>query len=240
VTNGEESEGRVRPTIAVISRAPVAGRCKTRLAKTIGDTAAAEISRAMLLDTLHAIAAVADVETSPRLVVMAAPEDDGVAVLKALVSPPLASPRWEIVAQAGEGLGARLRHAFVTLGERGGPVALVDADSPTAPFRIVPAALAQLRGSGHACMGPCVDGGYWLIALGAVCTHDLGILEGIAWSTSSVAAETRERCRALGLALDELPLAADIDEPLDLQRLSEVLRTHPELAPRTAAALGRL
>jgi rSAM/selenodomain-associated transferase 1 len=216
------------PTIAVMARAPVPGRCKTRLAASIGDSRAAELCRAMLLDTL---ASIERIFARSRLVVMAAPEHDGATLLRAL-----APPRWEIVAQEGEGLGVRLAHAFKALGAGGGPIALVDSDSPTVAWDAAERALSRLRAPRQVCMGPCTDGGYWLIAMTTVV---LGILEGISWSTPAVAAETRARCAALGLTLAELPVGRDVDGPDDLAWLRDELRRCPERAPRTAAMLER-
>ena len=85
-------------------------------------------------------------------------------------------------------------------------------------------------------MGPCSDGGYWLIAMSTIV---LDVLEGIPWSTPAVAGETRARCAALGLSLEELPTGRDVDGPDDLVWLREELRTGRERAPRTAAALER-
>jgi rSAM/selenodomain-associated transferase 1 len=215
-------------TIAVMARAPVPGRCKTRLAASLGNTRAAELCRAMLLDTL---ASIERTFARSRLVIMAAPEHDGPAVLRAL-----APPRWEIVEQKGEGLGLRLAHAFEVLGAGGAPTALVDSDSPTASWESAERALLRLRGPRQVCMGPCIDGGYWLIAMTTIV---LGVLEGISWSTPTVAAETRARCASLGLTLDELPMGRDVDGPDDLTWLHDELRRCPERAPRTAAMLGR-
>jgi rSAM/selenodomain-associated transferase 1 len=213
-------------TIAVMARAPVPGRCKTRLAAAVGDERASELCRAMLLDTL---ASIERTFRQTRLVVMAAPEHDGVSLLRGL-----ASPRWEVVAQAGEGLGARLAHAFETLAAAGGPVALVDSDSPTASWEAAERALARLRGPRQVCMGPCTDGGYWLIAMTTIV---LGVLEGIPWSTPAVAAETRARCAALGLSLEELPMGRDVDGLDDLAWLRDELRTCRARAPRTAVVV---
>ena len=222
-----------RVTVGVMARVPRAGSCKTRLAAAIGPAHAAALYRAMLLDTLHAVERACDA----RLVVMAAPEDDGVAGLAAIAPAP-----WEVVPQAGDGLGARLANAFGALGADGGAVALVYSDSPTAPWDAGGRALASFDGDGRvarALMGPCDDGGYWLIALSRVDGHALGILEGIAWSTPRVQEQTRARCAALGLSLSELPSAYDVDDPRDLDRLEVELATHPERAPLTAAALRK-
>jgi rSAM/selenodomain-associated transferase 1 len=213
-------------TIAVMARAPVPGRCKTRLAASVGDVRAAELYRAMLLDTL---ATIERTFTQTRLIVMAAPEHDGVSHLRALAAPP-----WEIVAQEGDGLGARLAHAFRTLGTDDGAVALVDSDSPTVSWDAAERALSRLHGPGRVCMGPCTDGGYWLIAMATIV---VGILEGIPWSTPAVAAATRARCAALGLSLEELPMGRDVDEPNDLVWLRDELRSCRERAPRTAMLL---
>ena len=43
----------------------------------------------------------------------------------------------------------------------------------------------------------------------------------IAWSTDTVAAQTRERAAALGLDLVELPLWYDIDDAASLDRLAQ-------------------
>jgi hypothetical protein len=45
---------------------------------------------------------------------------------------------------------------------------------------------------------------------------------------------TRVRCKELGLTLRELPKWYDVDEPSDVMRLLDEVRTHPERAPRTA------
>jgi rSAM/selenodomain-associated transferase 1 len=211
-------------TVGVMARAPVPGRCKTRLAATVGADLAARVTRSMLLDTLDRVA---EVLPASRLVIMAAPEHGGVDVLSALAPAP-----WAVVAQEGDGLGARLGHAFTTLSGPDTTVSLVSADSPTAPWSCL-RALDDLQ-PGHVAMGPCEDGGYWLIATAGL---DVRILEGIHWSTERVAAQTRARCQELGLALTELDSAYDIDEAKDLERLHTELRAHPERAPRTAALL---
>ena len=212
-------------TLGIMARAPIAGHCKTRLAAALGDEAAAELYRAMLLDSLDVFGRVG----ATRLAVMTAPEHDGIAVMRALVP-----PEWEVVAQEGAGLGARLAHAFRTLGQDADAVVLVDSDSPTVAAAPVAHALARFSGPRRALMGPCDDGGYYLIGL---TTQELGILDGITWSTTKVADETRARCAALGLALEELPPAYDVDRPEDLERLRAELAHNPERAPRTARAL---
>src|SRR5207244_4067534 len=86
------------PALAVMAKAPVPGRCKTRLARTLGPEMAAGLYRAMLQDTLECLAAVPGV----RRVVLAAPEDDGPALLRTLCP-----AGWDVVPQAGPGARPR-------------------------------------------------------------------------------------------------------------------------------------
>lgn len=213
-------------TIGVMARPPIPGKCKTRLSPPLSPRAAAALYSAMLQDSLDAYATV----EAARHVVMAAPEDDGVEMLRQL-----ASSHWEVVPQVGDGLGARLAHAFTVLGEGGGCVALLDSDSPTVPVAPMGPALARMDGEDGALAGPCDDGGYYLIGLGSVGPQSLGILDGISWSTGRVMAQTRARCVSLGLTLDELPTWYDVDDETTLARIGSELRGDSGQAPRTAA-----
>ena len=213
-------------TLGVMARAPVPGRCKTRLAPMLGAAGAARLYEAMLRDSLDAFAGVG----ASRLVVLAAPEDSGVAALRSI-----ASAAWEVIAQEGNDLGERLANATATLGAGGNAVALTSSDSPTAPIAPIREALAALRGPRRALLGPCDDGGYYLIAL---TSPILGIFQGIRWGTPDVLGATRARCRELSLELEELPPSYDIDEPCDVDRLKNELELYPERAPHTAALLA--
>jgi rSAM/selenodomain-associated transferase 1 len=219
------TEASAPVVLGVMARAPVPGRCKTRLAASFGDERSAELYAAMLADTLAAFSEVPGL----RRVILAAPEDDGVRALGRM-----APGGWEVVPQQGEGLGARLSSALSTLGAAGSPVVLVDSDSPTKPMAPIAEALGRLRPGRRALVGPCDDGGYYLIGVGMV---EPRIFDDIPWSTSRVLPTTRARCREHGLDLEELPAWYDVDEEADLRRLRHELSDHPERAPRTAGVL---
>jgi rSAM/selenodomain-associated transferase 1 len=214
-------------TFGVMARAPIPGRCKTRLARALGDSTAALLQRAMLLDTLDLLACRVRLEAPTRLVVLAAPEDDGTAVLRALVP-----AGWEVVAQRGSDLGMRLASGMEDLAQNGALVCLVDSDSPT----VRPAALEQLGAIKHddVAIGPAKDGGYYLIG---TTRSDPRLFEGIPWSTSGVMDATRRACAAVGRRVHELPPGYDVDDVEDLATLARELQAHPELAPHTAALL---
>jgi rSAM/selenodomain-associated transferase 1 len=220
------SAPRSRISIGVMARAPTPGRCKTRLAPALGSVGAAVLYRAMLLDTLEALDRIPDV----RKFLLAAPEDDGVAALQ-----DIAPAGWCVVAQRGADLGERLAHAFEGLADHGGPVVLVSSDSPMMPIQGFAPAFARWGGDRRALIGPCEDGGYYLIGLTAPAP---GVLSGISWSTSLVLSQTRARMKELGIGWEELPVSYDVDTPSDLVRLRADLALRPDVARRCSEGLG--
>ncbi len=221
-----EHAGDRRLTLAVMARPPVPGRCKTRLAEGIGAAGAARLYEAMLLDTLHGLARIPG-----RHVVLAAPENDGVAALRRLAPEP-----WEIVEQRGADLGERLANGMRDLWQ-GHLLCLLDSDSPTLPFDRLAETLAQPREEKTVIVGPCDDGGYYLIGSTSL---ETGIFDAIPWSTAAVMESTRARCATLGLAIEALPTGFDVDSAADLVRLRAELARDPAAAPRTAACLAVL
>lgn len=166
--------------IGVMARAPVPGQCKTRLARTLGDEAAAHLYDAMLRDTLDAVAAI-----DAHRVILAACENDGVATLSAL-----APPGFDVVPQRSGDLGARLGGAFRDLLMGAAPVVVVGSDAPLAPLTAIRPALAAQRAAPWVLAGPTDDGGYWSIAMPVLVPT---VFEGIPWSTAQVLEETRAR-----------------------------------------------
>ena len=65
-------------------------------------------------------------------------------------------------------------------------------------------------------MVPAEDGGYVLLGMNS---FDPSLFSSIPWSTSRVAALTRQQISQLGWTLAELPVLPDIDEPEDLRWL---------------------
>jgi rSAM/selenodomain-associated transferase 1 len=215
-------------TLGMMARAPVPGRCKTRLAATLGDEAAAKLYAAMIADSFDRYSRAG----ASRNVVVAAPEHDGVRLLAALCP-----PGWEVVPQVGTGLGERLANAFRTLKIDGAAVVLVGSDSPTLPVEPLAAAFRGFSGAGRVLLGPTDDGGYYLIGLSSL---ELEILRDVPWSTARVMRVTLARCAALSLTTDVLPTWYDVDEGRDLERLCAELSTSPGRAPRCADVLREL
>jgi glycosyltransferase A (GT-A) superfamily protein (DUF2064 family) len=74
-------------------------------------------------------------------------------------------------------------------------------------------------------LGPCDDGGYYLIGLKSPCS---ALFRGIVMSTSTVTAQTLERAQEQGLRAACLPRWYDVDTPEDLERLIDELCSRPD------------
>ncbi len=202
------------PTLAVIAKAPVAGRSKTRLCPPCTPRQAAELATAALRDTLDAVLAVGG--AARRVLVL-----DG-------VPGPWLPAGFEVVAQRGDGLAARLAAAFDDLG---GPTFLVGMDTPQLTPRLLADGLRALEDA-DASFGPAPDGGYWGIGLNS---PDRAVFAGVPMSVESTGAAQRARLRALGLRTAILPALRDVDLIADARAVAA-------LAPHTrfAAALASI
>jgi rSAM/selenodomain-associated transferase 1 len=128
--------------------------------------------------------------------------------------------------------------AFSRAFERGARrVAIIGTDTPAVSRATVGEALDALDGA-DVVVGPAEDGGYYLLALREP-QHQL--FEGVAWSTSTVLAETLGRARDQGLRVHQLPRLRDIDTPEDLRaewpRVRVLLGHHPDLTHEIEARL---
>jgi rSAM/selenodomain-associated transferase 1 len=219
----EERHRRMTLAIAVMARAPIPGRCKTRLLAAHPEEWVAALQRAMLEDTLERL------DTLPATVrVLLLAPDGGGADVRAIVRPSV--PRgWDVTLQHGADLGARLESAMSELFTRApsARAVIVGSDCPHLPA-FDPAADEDVL------IGPTDDGGYYLIAPR---TREPRLFRGIAWSTPRVMEQTRLRCAELGMRVRELPRTYDIDEPADVERLANDLADAPDRAPRTARIL---
>ena len=198
--------------VIVFAKAPLAGYAKTRLIPALGAAGAARLAERMLVQAVRqAVAAgIGPVE------VCAAPDAthpafDGLAAMLALA----------LTAQGAGDLGARMHRAFARrLAAAAVPAVeaalLIGTDAPALDAAVLRRARDALEGH-DAVFVPALDGGYALVGLcrpaPAVLT---ALFDGMAWSTPTVMARTRERIAGLRLRVAELDPVADIDEPADL------------------------
>lgn len=195
---------RATARILVFARAPVPGRCKTRLIPALGRDGAARLHRQLVRRTLAAARASelpVELWCAPdaRHGFFAACRRDYGVVLRR--QPP------------GD-LGRRMAQALArTLREAGAGI-LVGSDCPAfAPgdFSAATAALARA----DCVLGPSMDGGYVLIGARRL---EPRALAGITWSSGREGRQTLQRMRRLGLSCASLPPRADLDTPADHRR----------------------
>jgi hypothetical protein len=198
--------------IAILARAPVAGRCKTRLIPVIGAHAAAVLQERL---TEHAAMTACAAEVGP--VTLWGAGDIGHALFR-----DLAARHHIALRPQGDGdLGARMLAAMAA---NSGPTLVIGSDCPALTPDHLRKAAGALRDGAEVVLIPAEDGGYVLIGARQARPE---LFEGMMWSTAAVLADTRERIAALGFEHVELPPLWDVDTADDLARLE---REMPELA----------
>lgn len=196
----------MKPRVIVFAKAPQRGAVKTRLARDIG------AARALALYRWCAATVLAQLRDPAWELWVAFTPADQRPLTEAALGP---ADRW--IAQPDGDLGARLaaltRLAFA---EGDAPVALVGTDCVALTAARVSAALAALA-THDAALGPALDGGYYFLGL----ARELAVFDGVAWSSPTVADDTRARLRAAGARWAELPVERDLDERDDLASLAD-------------------
>jgi len=213
--------------LVVFAKTPEPGRAKTRLAPRLSPEAAAGLARAFLLDVLAVAERVPECDRT--LCYTPRGTRDAMAAL--------AGPVWRLRLQRGRDLGERLSHAFASrLRTPKDRVVIIGSDSPLLPQERVEEAFAALEQS-DLVIGPCDDGGYYLIGLRRWVP---ALLAGIRWSTDLAFADTVTNANWLGLSRAILESHYDVDDFGGLQRLIDDLRSSPDRrAPHTRAELVR-
>jgi rSAM/selenodomain-associated transferase 1 len=210
-----------------MAKAPLAGRCKTRLAPLLGAERAAEVHRCFLLDRLELTRGLGVADVS-----VVCPDEEHAIDLRRIVPAGV-----DVVVQAGgdlmAGLACAFAHHFACGHDR---VVLLDADSPTLPPGFVNDALARLVDH-DVVLGPCEDGGYYLI--GARAEHP-ALLCGVSYRADVICRQTADRARELGLSVSLVGTWHDVDTPDDFHRLARELAASDVTARHTRACLARL
>ena len=214
--------------LAVMAKAPRAGKVKTRLQPPLTAEEAAALNVCFLRDTAENIAVVASDGAAQGLICYTPLGDE--AAFDGLLS-----EGFEVIAQRGEGFGERLLYAAEDILSCGfGAVCLIDSDSPSLPTSALRSAVTELAKHGErVVLGPSEDGGYYLIGLK---TAEWRVFNQITWSTAHVYAQTVERAHEAGLELIELPKWYDVDDAASLATLERELLNGER--PAFAAADG--
>lgn len=226
----------MKAAVAIICKAPIEGRSKTRMIPLVGAAVAARLAGAFLSDVSDVIIRARETYTL-----------EGVAVYAPAGSEPALRTHlpndFRLLCRQDAELGQVLQSASQQLFADGhSHVILVNADSPTLPVSRLTKALMLLEADGdRVVIGPAIDGGYYLIGLKRPLRE---VFTDIPWSTSQTLAKTRERAWDIGVPIAELAPWYDVDDAETLALLkAELAGRRPEFAlpadPAPAAAATR-
>ena len=186
--------------LLVFLKAPRPGTVKTRLAATLGSTAATAAYRT-LVETLFT-----QINEWSGVELRYTPDSAADEIHR------WQRPSWVLAPQGDGDLGQRMVRAFAEHFAAGAQkILIIGADCPdVTPTDLLSAWVALDRDD--LVIGPANDGGYWLVGLRAPCPE---LFHGIAWSTDQVLAETLTKARAAGLAVARLRTLTDVDTEVE-------------------------
>ncbi|MGA7486849.1 MAG: TIGR04282 family arsenosugar biosynthesis glycosyltransferase [Xanthobacteraceae bacterium] len=220
---GSESVSIPACGIAVMAKASMPGRTKTRLVPPLTWDEAAQCNTAFLRDVGDNM--------------LAASARASIAAYMAF-GPPHARSFFQENLPGEIGLidawypnfGDCLACAIMQLLQRGHTGAVVlNSDSPTLPpALLVETAETLARPGDRVVLGPADDGGYYLLGVKAM---HRPLFQDIAWSTEHVARQTLERAAELGLPVHILPKWYDVDDVRTLYMLQSELFEGRSFAP---------
>lgn len=200
------------PQLLVVAKQPAAGQTKTRLCPPLTGETAAALYECFLRDTIEIMRATPAVGRG--IVYLPA---EATAYFHQL------APDFTLTLQVGADLGERLDHALTVALTQGATAAVImDSDSPTLPVAYLREAFVHLAEGADVVLGPCDDGGYYLIGLRRPQPR---LLREVPMSTPTVLRDTLAIAAELGLCVALLPTWYDVDTGAELQRLRCELAT---------------
>lgn len=209
-----------------MAKQPLAGHTKTRLCPPLTPGQAARLYDAFLRDVVDIARAVSRLVDGVHPHIAYAPGGEPAFFAEL-------APDFDVIAQRGETLGARLDHVLTDRLSRGyDQVVAINSDSPTLPPPYIAQAFTQLESAQiDAIFGPCEDGGYYLIGVDA--PHPRLVLD-VQMSTSHVLCDTLALAGEEGLTTALTPPWYDVDTIDELTWLQrELSQQPPEAAHHT-------
>jgi rSAM/selenodomain-associated transferase 1 len=197
--------------IAIMAKQPEPGKVKTRLCPPLSPGQAADLYEAFFLDTVSLVSGIEHTD-----LFVAYDPDTARDFFSRRVSAAV-----KCIPQGSGDLGDRLvgiSHRMFVLGYR--KLIILASDTPLLPRGVVRCAIARLDVT-DVVLGPCDDGGYYLIGLRS-CAPTL--FAEIPWSTSQVLDRTIRRAQEAGMTWELLPFGYDIDTWEDAERLRNDLK----------------
>src|SRR5215510_5337342 len=198
--------------LIVVAKQPAPGQTKTRLSPPLTPEQASALYESFFFDTLDQMR---QVDEAQRVIAYLP--------LDAQDYYHRFAPDFELIPQNGPDLGSRLDHALTDYLSQGyESVVIMDSDSPTLPYVYLSQAFTALSDGADVTIGPCDDGGYYLIGIKQPVPR---LLREVRMSTPTVAADTIALAKEEGLRVSLLPTWYDIDDASSLLRLMKEVAT---------------
>jgi rSAM/selenodomain-associated transferase 2/rSAM/selenodomain-associated transferase 1 len=199
---------RRKPVLQIFAKDPAPGMVKTRLARSIGNEAAADLYRDLVERTLQTGDAARTMSILSAIELWCDPDEHRAAFVGW-------RDRYRVTlkTQRGSDLGARMHEALSSALDAGASAILIGTDCPLLDTAYL-ARAAEALAVHDVVIGPAEDGGYVLVAL----SRDVDIFSHVPWSTQEVMAVTRARVTALGASCAELDALWDVDTVADVAR----------------------
>ena len=200
--------------VLVVAKAPVPGQAKTRLAASVGDTAAADIAAAALLDTLDAVAAAPVAARVVALTGELSAASSGAEITAGLAD-------FIVVPQRGADFAERLANAHIDAAAAFGglPVLQIGMDTPQVSDELIGDCARELLAA-DAVLGLARDGGWWLLGVTEGAMADC--LRTIPMSRSDTGAVTLAALENTGNHVSLVPTLADVDTIGDVDEVRRV------------------
>lgn len=209
--------------LCVFAKPPRPGEVKTRLVSEVGAKGAARLARAFFRDTWATASAL------PWANAVLATSD--AAAREWTLGPQV--PIWP---QGTGDLGERLERVLGRALRESSFAMAIGTDAPGLPRLLLDHARDALRRT-EAVLGPCEDGGFYLIGLRRC---PVGLFRDLPWSAPDTFIRTLARLRERGLSTKLLSPWFDVDRPSDLRRLRALLARGEIVAPATERVLAEL
>ncbi len=207
--------------VCIFAKPARPGAVKTRLAPKVGSEGAAALARAFSRDTWSAVCSLPWAQ--PVLATTDANARDWDFARGA-----------EIWLQGDGDLGERLERVLRRALSLTPFVIAIGIDTPGLPHPLLEQARKCLHIS-DAVLGPCEDGGFYLLGLRR-CPP--GLLRNLPWSARDTFIRTLARMRNWGFHTKVLPPWFDVDRPSDLRCLQSLLSRGEISAPETERVLA--
>ncbi len=193
-----------KENLILFCKAPEKGKVKTRLAATIGQDAALQVSESLLSRTIELLART----DFPKTICYLGEGEDYFSEFE---------KDFSLTRQQGKDLGERMYNAIRRSYLQGySKSILVGSDIVDLSTEDFSDAITSLK-ENDIVLGPAKDGGYYLVGMNS----PQDIFSGITWGSSNTLESTIDKIRSQGLSFDLLSLRHDIDREEDLKTFAE-------------------